>query len=117
MSTADDTSKKRILVVDHDILVRTVVAAYLRECGYEVVECGKGEEAVEVLQSDKRIDVVFAEVNLAGTVDGFGLAQWVRRERAGVKGMLTAGGEGTGDAGGEHRGEGQVQVKTLEHAQ
>jgi DNA-binding response OmpR family regulator len=123
MSTAGDTPGKsngigpRILVVDHDILVRTVVAAYLRECGYEVVECGKGEEAVEVLQSDMRIDVVFAEVTLAGTLDGFGLAQWVRRQRPSVKVVLTAGSERTASSAGELCEQGPILAKPYDHAE
>ena len=37
-----------LLLVHGDILVRTALAAYLRECGYDVVEAGTTEEAAGV---------------------------------------------------------------------
>jgi CheY-like chemotaxis protein len=122
MSTGDDTSgtdrqRPRVLVVEHDILVRTVVAAYLRECGYDVAEVGNGVEAVAVLQSDLRIDIVFSEVGLPGGLDGFGLAQWVRRERPSVKVILTAGSDRTASAAGDLCEHGPVLAKPYDHAE
>ena len=43
-----------VLVVEDDVLVRTVVAAYLRECGFDVVEAGSADEAIRVLEADIR---------------------------------------------------------------
>ena len=80
-----------ILVVDDEVLIRMAVSDYLRECGYHVVEAGSGDEAIQVLQAGVTIDVVFSDVHMPGDVDGFGLAQWVRRERPGVKVILTSG--------------------------
>jgi hypothetical protein len=34
---------------------------------------------------------VFSDANMPGRLDGFGLAQWLRRERPGVKIVLTSG--------------------------
>jgi DNA-binding response OmpR family regulator len=121
MSPADDIQEPEwrpcVLVVEHDILVRTVVAAYLRQCGYAVVECGNAQEAMAVLQSDVAIDIVFSEVGLAGELDGFGLAQWVRRERPSVKVILTAGSERTANAAGDLCENGPVLAKPYDHAE
>ena len=38
-----------ILVVETDILVRHVIADYLRGCGYRVLEAATGEEATLIL--------------------------------------------------------------------
>ena len=43
---SSDTTSATIFVVDPDILVRMVIADYLRECGYKVVE---GVNADDVL--------------------------------------------------------------------
>ncbi|MEA2816833.1 MAG: hypothetical protein QOI93_4534, partial [Rhodospirillaceae bacterium] len=61
-----------ILVVEDEILVRTVIAAYLRDCGFDVVEAGNADEAVRVLEAGIRIDIVFSDVNMPGSLDGFG---------------------------------------------
>lgn len=80
-----------ILVVDDEVLVRMVVAEHLRDCGYRVIEAGDGEEAIAVLQADDRIDIVFSDIQMPNR-NGFELAQWVRRERPGVRILLTSGG-------------------------
>ena len=66
-------------------------AAYLRDCGFDVVEAGNADEAVRVLEAGIRIDIVFSDVNMPGSLDGFGLAQWLCRERPGLKIILTSG--------------------------
>jgi CheY-like chemotaxis protein len=80
-----------VLVVEDEVLIRMATADYLRGCGYRVVEAGSGDEAVAVLKTDIRVDVVFTDVNMPGTLNGFHLAQWVRRERPGVRVILTSG--------------------------
>jgi CheY-like chemotaxis protein len=59
------------------------ISRYLRECGYFVIEAVNADEAVEVLQSDHVIDLVLSDVQMPGAMDGFGLAQWVRKNREG----------------------------------
>ena len=85
------TPPPTILVVEDEILVRTVIAAYLRDCGFDVVEAGNANEAVRVLEAGIQVDIVFSDVNMPGSLDGFGLAQWLRRERPGLKIILTSG--------------------------
>lgn len=80
-----------ILVVEDEVLIRMVIGDYLRDCGYRVIEAGDGAEAVEVLKTETRVDVVFTDVHMPGGVNGFGLAQWVRRERPKVRVVLTSG--------------------------
>ena len=80
-----------ILVVEPDILVRMAIADYLRDCGYKVFEGVTANDVVTVLGSRQRIDVVFAEVQLSGGMDGFALAQWVREEHPDIDVILTSG--------------------------
>jgi len=87
---AADTAET-ILVVDDEVLIRMVIAEHLRDCGYRVIEAGDGDEAIEVLQADDRIDIVFTDVQMPKR-NGFELAQWVRRERPTVKVILSSGG-------------------------
>src|SRR4030088_1213265 len=79
-----------VLIVENEVLVRMAVAAYLRECGFKVVEARTAVEALRVFESDTAVDVLFCGVNIPGDMDGFGLAQWVRRERSHTKVILTS---------------------------
>lgn len=78
-----------VLVVENDVLIRLVIAGYLRDCGLRVIEAANAEEAVAVLsRPEHQVSVVFTAVEMPGEMDGFALAQWVRRERPGVGVML-----------------------------
>jgi CheY-like chemotaxis protein len=71
-----------ILVVESEILIRLVVAEYLRDCGFRIVEAVNAAEAIRVLQSPKTIvDLVFSDLAMPGKLDGFGLAKWARQHR------------------------------------
>jgi CheY-like chemotaxis protein len=86
------TSPRIILVVEDEVLIRLVIAEYLRECGFRVHEAANADEAIAVLQSaDISIDVVFSDVQMPGSMDGFGLARWVRENRPATRMILTSG--------------------------
>jgi len=90
MSAADATTPK-LLFVEHDAVVRSAIASYLRECGYGVVEAVSAEEAIALLrQRAAEFDIAFVAVDVPGDMDGFALAHWVRAHAPGV-GVLLAG--------------------------
>ena len=79
-----------VLVVEDEVLLRLVVAEYLRDCGFKVIEAAHADEAVMVLkQPDLRIDVLFSDIEMPGSMDGFALAQWTRANRPGLEVILT----------------------------
>jgi CheY-like chemotaxis protein len=80
-----------ILVVDDEILVRIVIADYLRDCGYRVLEASSSEEAVEVLESDLKVDIVFTDLELPGRSSGLELARWIRKRHPNMKVIVTSG--------------------------
>ena len=83
--------ERTILVVEDEVLVRLVIAEYLRDCGYRVHEAAHAQEAIAVLESpDVTIDIVFSDVVMPGNLDGFGLARWVRAHRPHVEVILTS---------------------------
>lgn len=106
-----------ILVVEDEVLVRSVVAAYLRECGFDVIEAGGADEAIRVLRAEVRVDIVFSDVNMPGSMDGFGLAQWVRRERPWLKVILTSGAVRTAKEAGDLCETGPILAKPYDHAE
>src|SRR4029077_6668285 len=80
-----------VLVVADEVLVRMAVSEYLRECGYNVVEASDAHEAIEVMTSEAVVDIAFSDITMPGSLDGFGLAQWIRRERPDIRVVLTSG--------------------------
>lgn len=80
-----------ILVAEDEVLIRFVIADYLRECGFQVIEASSGDEAVSILASSVSVDLVFTDVQMPGSRDGFELAHWVRANRPGVPVLLTSG--------------------------
>jgi len=88
---AADACVPTVLVVEDDILVRTVVSDYLRDCRFTVVEAGSADEAIRLLGAGLAVDLVFSDVNMPGELDGFGLSSWVRAHYPAIKIILTSG--------------------------
>lgn len=80
--TATAADSDTILVVEDEILIRLVIADYLRGCGYKVYEASSGDEAMILLrQGDLKIDLVFTDIEMPGSIDGFALSRWLREHR------------------------------------
>ena len=87
----DGDAPSTILVVEPDILVRMVIASYLRDCGYKVLEGVSAADVMTVLGSGQKVDLVFSEVRPQGRVNGFGLARMLRDQYPDVDALLTSG--------------------------
>ena len=59
--------QETILLVEDEILIRTVIAEYLRECGYKVLEGVTAANVMAVLGSGQKVDVVFSRFDLGRT--------------------------------------------------
>lgn len=53
---------EKILIVDDEKEIRDLVEIYLKGEGYETVKAGDGKEALEILDSDKSIDLIILDV-------------------------------------------------------
>jgi len=86
MATADPV----IMVLESDVLVRTEIAAFLRECGYKVIEGITAHDLWTIIDAKVKLDVVFSEVNLTGDVDGFTVARRLRQTYPEIDIILTS---------------------------
>ncbi|MDQ2104067.1 hybrid sensor histidine kinase/response regulator [Azospirillum isscasi] len=77
--TADETAGT-VLIVEDEALVRMVAVQALEDAGLEVVEASDGTEALELLDSGLRADLVVTDVGLPG-MNGRQLAEAVRERR------------------------------------
>jgi CheY-like chemotaxis protein len=80
-----------ILIVEDDVLVRLVIAEHLRAEGFEVIEANNGREAMDVIDSQVAVDLVFTDCNMPGGLEGRSLLAWLKRERPGLPVILTSG--------------------------
>jgi CheY-like chemotaxis protein len=112
---SSDTTSATIFVVDPDILVRMVIADYLRECGYRVVEGVNADDVLAVLEAGRKIDVILTEVQLAGSVDGFELARQIRENHPDIDVILTSGVTRAADKAGNLCDDGPVEKPYQSH--
>jgi DNA-binding response OmpR family regulator len=82
---------KTIMMVEPDVVIRMVIAEHLRECGYQVIEGVTAQDVWTVLDSGRSIDIVLADVKLAGPEDGFSLARRIRQTHSAIDVILTSG--------------------------
>ena len=86
-----ESRERVVLFVEDDVLERGAVAHYLRDVGFKVIESATAREAVEVLNSQIPIDVVFSDVWLPGGMNGLGLASWIMERYPEMPVLLTSG--------------------------
>lgn len=69
---------KRILIVEDEVAIREFEAINLRRVGYDIVEAGSGEEALEIYDNDfEGFDIALLDVMMPG-MDGFTLCKELR---------------------------------------
>lgn len=73
------------LVVEDEFLVRWQIADILRERGFIVYEFATADDAWSYLQSGARIDVVFTDIRLPGTLNGLDLVQLIHERSVPIK--------------------------------
>ena len=74
-----------------------------------------GDRAIVVLQQqDIAVDVVFTDVQMPGTMDGFGLARWVRKNRPELKVIMAGSPKGAAENAGDLCDDGPLLAKPYE---
>ncbi len=82
----------RVLVVDDEERMRKLVHDFLQRQGYQVLEAGDGEEALQVFFEEKNIALVILDVMMP-KMDGFQVLKEIRQYSDVPVIMLTAKGE------------------------
>jgi signal transduction histidine kinase/ActR/RegA family two-component response regulator len=79
-----------ILLVDDDALVLSGTAAMLEDLGHTVTEAASGREALEILRSPARLDLMITDFAMPG-MTGVELARSAREARPGLPVILATG--------------------------
>jgi PAS domain S-box-containing protein len=92
-----------VLLVEDDSAVLTLTSEMLRELGYKVITASDASSALEILNAERAIDLIFTDVVMPGGKSGVQLAAEARSMRPDVKILLTSG--YTGEALTRHKPE------------
>ena len=79
----------KVLVVDDEERMRKLISDFLKIKGYETVEAGDGEEAIDVFFADKEIALIILDVMMP-KMDGWEVLKTVREHSKVPVIMLTA---------------------------
>ena len=81
---------KKVLILEDEVSIRSFVVINLKRAGYDVVEAGTGDEALELLKSNPDVGVAILDIMLPG-IDGFEVCRSIRAtdKKIGII-MLTA---------------------------
>ena len=77
------------LIVEEDNELRELASALLEESALDVITCESGEAALSVMQRRNEIVLLFADVRLAGLIDGVDLARLVAHHWPDIKVIVT----------------------------
>ncbi len=86
----------KVLLVEDELLVREVAAEDLGDVGFEVVTASDGDEAMGILEERQDFDLLFTDIRMPGSTDGWALAREAKNMIPGLKVIYAT---GFGDAG------------------
>lgn len=87
-----------VLVVEDNERLRKATTRQLETLGYRVREAEQAAAALAVLATEDRVDMLFTDVVMPGTIDGIALAHQALRLHPALKVLLSSGFSGTRDA-------------------
>jgi CheY-like chemotaxis protein len=86
----------KALLVEDELLVREVAAEDLAEAGFEVTAASDGDEALGILREDASFDLLFTDIRMPGSADGWELARQAKKLIPGLRVIYAT---GLGEAG------------------
>ncbi len=106
LDEACDTGLPRpaVLVVDDEPLVRMMAHEILSSGGFDVIEAVNAQEALVLLDARPDTRLMFTDVNMPGSINGYGLAQLAARRLPDLAILVASGGPNWPCAGDLPRG-------------
>jgi len=85
------SQRQTVLVVDDSAEVAEVTSSLFEHLGYETIYRDSAEAALKLLEAGTKIDLVFSDIVMPGTIDGVGLAREIRSRYPNLAVVLTTG--------------------------
>jgi two-component system, response regulator PdtaR len=83
--------RPRILLVEDEVLIRSLFSEALRDAGCVVIEAGCADDALACVRAGAEIDLVFSDVRMPGAFDGMELARQLGSLKPSLPVILTSG--------------------------
>ncbi|TCJ38864.1 PAS domain S-box protein [Parafrankia sp. BMG5.11] len=80
-----------VMVVDDEVVIRSLVTEVLRDMGYNVIEAADGVQALALLQSSPPLDLLITDVGLPNGVNGRQLADAARSRQNDLRVLFITG--------------------------
>ncbi|WP_299656905.1 response regulator [Methylobacterium sp.] len=71
-------------MVEDESLLLEVITADLEDAGFSVLQAATAEIALNILEAETSIDILFTDIRLPGQMDGWQLAEAARSLRPGL---------------------------------
>ena len=91
VEVASEGGGEAILIVEDDDLVRRYVVTQVQSLGYRTFAAGNASEALTIIDEGAKIDLLFTDVVMPGSISGWQLAVEARRRRPALKVLYTSG--------------------------
>jgi CheY-like chemotaxis protein len=86
-----EAGDEAILIVEDDDLVRRYVVTQVQSLGYRTFAAGNASEALTIIGNDEKIDLLFTDVVMPGSINGWQLAVEALHRRPALKILYTSG--------------------------
>jgi CheY-like chemotaxis protein len=86
-----ESKRPVVLIVEDELLLRMDAVDMVGAAGFEVIEAGTADEAIEILEARPDISVVFTDIQIPGSMDGLKLARAIRGRWPPIKIIATSG--------------------------
>lgn len=86
----DASSERSILVVEDESRLRFDIVDFLDRAGYRTLEAANADEALVLLKIN-RIDTLYTDIDMPGSIDGLGLVAQVRSQWPATRVIVTSG--------------------------
>jgi DNA-binding NtrC family response regulator len=80
-----------VLIVEDEPLVRMVAVELLQDAGFEVCEADHADKAIPVLEAQNTVRVLFTDVRMPGSMNGYALAHYVHGRWPNINIIVTSG--------------------------
>jgi CheY-like chemotaxis protein len=86
-----ESKRPVVLIVEDELLLRMDAVDMMGAAGFEAIEAGTADEAIEILEARPDISVVFTDIQIPGSMDGLKLARAIRGRWPPIKIVATSG--------------------------
>ena len=83
---------KKVLLMEDELNIRSFVVINLKRAGYDAIEAGNGQEALDAIAQTPDIGVAILDIMVPGDMDGFEVCRRIRasnQEMDKVTGLMT----------------------------